>query len=131
MNYPKPVERKRQEGNPGKRPLPTPVAYQPPATASEVTGSTPKQLLDAAMAHGKAWFGATDGPALWLLYQMFAEYQDLQADGTPKERRALEANIAKLLAQLAFDPTSRSRLGLVEVKAASALDEMRQRRPNA
>jgi hypothetical protein len=127
----KPNEQKRLEGNPGKRPLPTPVAEQPRVTIEQATAS-PLGVLESVLQHAQVWLGATDAIALALLHECLEERLALKAEvaegNAPRwELRKLDAQILKLLADLGLNPTARSRIGLSEVQAASTLDAMRER----
>jgi hypothetical protein len=68
-----------------------------------------------------------------MLRSMLEERDGLRADAMAgstearKHLRDLDRQIMPLLAALGFDPASRSRLGLAEVKAKSKLEELRER----
>ena len=139
---PKPTELKRITGNPGKRPLPAlsvvtplPMAHsipQPPATLGE----------DGIALWNQAWGAAIT----WLSPQSdfqaienAAKLADDLAFARKKYRATLEPGDGRLLvhlnkafvdslSSLGFDPTSRSRLGVAEVKAISAIDKLLAKR---
>lgn len=86
-------------------------------------------LLD----EGVAWLARTDIPKALMVRDSLRERQRLLPfiDEDPNARtqlRALNKEIASLLTDLGFDPASRSRLGLAEVRAQSKLEELRARR---
>jgi hypothetical protein len=128
---PKPIEQKRRTGNPGKRPLPASgsLAVVPAVAAADHELSV-DEALDRVLGAGVHWLARTDGPTIALLRDAVEDYAQLR--GTPgvppKEVREARAQVMALLSQLGFDPTSRSRLGLAEVKAQSKLEEIRARR---
>lgn len=139
---PKPVEEKRRIGNPGKRPLPEPsnvIALQP---ASDVPPYPPdlgldgRRLWDQAWQQAIAWLSpASDMAAIEEACRLvddvaIARYR-YRATTDPADARALVALTGQLtsaLSALGFDPTSRSRLGVAEVKAVSAIDKLLERR---
>lgn len=131
-NPPTPIEQKRRLGNPGKRTLPEPLATQPPL--AEVDGRAPDAVLGDVLAHAAVWLGASDALAVALLRSLLdelAEVRSLVAAGDEEtsrhEARKITDQVVRLLSELGLTPTARARLGLSEVKAASALDEMRRR----
>jgi hypothetical protein len=129
---PKPTEEKRRLGNPGGRAL-TPagaeLAVVPPLPAT-LADQTPAEALEKVMQRGVHWLAETDGPAVALLRELLEERGELKAAidagvGDRKALRDVDKQAIALLAQLGFDPASRSRLGLAEVKAASKLEGIR------
>jgi len=146
----KPVELKRMLGNPGKRPLRTPITALAPIVTlphpiAELTGTAfVQQLLDAGAS---AWISTTDQlGVLTLLGDAWDERRTLRAaamvvpdgmdpktlrawgESTRKELRDLEKQITAWLSLLGLTPTDRSRLGVAEVKARTKLEELRERR---
>jgi hypothetical protein len=133
---PKPIEERRRLGNPGKRPLPAPVTVLPPVRSA---GAIPRYRsgrawLQAVLDAGaQRWVGPTDVAALELARQLWDDRERVrrlwQTEPTNDQyRRAYEATtrqLAQLLAQLGLDPTSRARLGVAEVRAATKLEELR------
>lgn len=85
------------------------------------------------MADGVAWLARTDAPALAMLRSLLEEREQLLASasaGSTESRKALrdvDKLIIGLLSQLGFDPASRARLGLAEVKAKSVLESLRDK----
>lgn len=131
-NPPTPIEQRRKLGNPSGRKLPDPVASQPALKA--VPDRTPDAVLDDVLAHASVWLGSTDALAVALLRSLLDERAEVAAAlaagddlYTRHDLRKIDADVIKLLGELGLTPTARARLGLSEVKAASALDEMRRR----
>jgi len=138
---PKPTEVKRRTGNPGQRKLPdqsvvellpavdkTPEPARPLSTAG-------RELWERAWRSGRAWLADTDSELLLITCEQLDERQVLRESvlslGDWRERaglRALDKEIAANLAMLGFSPVDRTRLGVAEVKAQSALEEVRRRR---
>ncbi len=130
-NPPKPIEVKRRNGNPGKRPLAktsslAAVAPLPPR-AYELSLS---EALDHVLDLGSVWLGESDMPTVVLLRETVEDYVEMRANPrtTPNQMREVREQISALLSKLGFDPTSRGRLGLAEVKAASTLEKIRAKR---
>lgn len=142
---PKPVERKRATGNPGKRPLPERSNVVELAAAVEIP-EPDRPLGPAGLAlWGRAWRAArhwlspdTDIELLIIVCEQLDERVALRIqvirEGRPEDRKALRELDKQVLAGLSvlgFTPTDRARLGLAEVKAASKLEEIRARRAQA
>jgi hypothetical protein len=137
-NPPKPTEEKRRLGNPGRGPLPKVIAHIPggyvePARPLEFAG---RQLWDAAMTTGQNWIARNSDTQLLLLT---CEQMDRRNDLITKIHETsewrlyralhdLEKMISSNLSLLGFTPTDRTRLGIAEVKAASKLEELMQRK---
>lgn len=129
---PKPTEEKRLLGNPGKRPIAggAELAIVAPLPVT-MADQSPRDAFEKVMQYGVAWLAATDAPTVALLRELLEERGELKAlvdGGASSERRALrdlDKQIISLLAQLGFDPASRARLGLAEVRAASKLEGIR------
>ena len=128
---PKPVEQKIALGNPGKRALPggAELAVVAPVERT-IADQTPLEAFDQVMFRGVQWLAETDGPALALLRDLLEERGGLKAAidagvGDRKQLRDLDKQVITLLSQLGFDPASRSRLGLAQVKAVSKLEGIR------
>ena len=120
---PKPIEQKRRTGNPGGRPLPSNLAVVPAADADgwELSvGDALARVLEA----GVPWLASTDNPTLSLLADAI-ETHERAKHGSVRDQIAAQENVAKLLAQLGFDPTARSRLGLAEVRTRSKLESLK------
>lgn len=143
-NPPKPLELKKQLGNPGKRAMPKPLeyvegGYVAPQRPLEFAG---KQLWDSAMTTGANWIARnTDTQLLLLTCEQMDRRNDLisKIEETSEWRlyRALhdlEKMIASNLGMLGFTPADRTRMGVAEVKVASKLEELmakKQARNNA
>lgn len=146
-NPPKPVERKRALGNPGKRPLPAktkvvalPSIGQDAPDPPRPLGPEGRKLWERVWHSGRQWIsGGSDLDVVLLLCESMDERVALRVTvlrGSDwRDRvalRALDAQIATLLGQLAFTPVERSRLGVAEVRSATALEKLiegRTRRP--
>lgn len=89
-------------------------------------------VVEQVMAEGVSWLRTTDEPMVALLQKMIKEFDDLteQAEYDMAARRALrELNkqVITVMSLLGFDPTSRARLGIQEVKTRSRLQEIQER----
>lgn len=146
---PTPTERKRRLGNPGKRALPdaSNVVALPP-----VENATPSQLGPAGAAVWELvldqckWLAESDRPTLVMLCEKFDRRQDFMtrleasdpvlytdkgyayANPLVGMLSTLETEIAKLLSALGLTPTDRTRMGVAEVKAKNAFEEMLAKR---
>lgn len=85
------------------------------------------------MDAGAPWLARTDGIRLAMLRESLEERARLMAHAeasteTRKQLRDLNKEISEWLSVLGFDPAARSRLGLAEVKAQSALEKMQAKR---
>jgi hypothetical protein len=136
-NPAKPVEKKRQLGNPGRRPLPKAgllptieAGYLPPFRPLEYAG---QQLWDSVFRHAELWIARrTDTHLLMMtceqldrreeIRQLIVEKQDWHLY---KQLNDLERLISSILG---FTPSDRTRLGLAEVKAQSKLEELMARK---
>ena len=142
---PKPNEMKRKTGNPGKRPLPAlaTVTALPAATAQAPSHLSPKsQELWLKLRETAFWISNTDESNLQLLCEKLDRRDEfiarLQASDfvllTDKGYSyanplvgmisTIETEITKLFSLLGLTPTDRTRLGVAEVKARSALDDL-------
>lgn len=141
---PKPIEIKRATGNPGQRPLPD-LAVVTPLPMALATPPAPVGLgIDGLRLWDRVW----DNAITWLSPQSDMEaienaavLADAVAAARKKYLATLEAADGRAfvqinkafvdaLASLGFDPVSRSRLGVAEVKKMSALDELIAKRAN-
>ena len=139
---PKPAELKRITGNPGKRKLPElsvvtvlPMASSVP-DAPEGLGVEGTELWEKAWSHAITWLStSSDIHAI----ENAARLADDLAFARKKYRATLEPADGRLLvhlnkafvdslSSLGFDPTARSRLGVAEVKAISAIDKLLAKR---
>ena len=114
------------------------AANMPVANGAFGEDSQLLEVFDRVMNEGIGWLKATDEPTLFLLRRLLMEADDLNAavkadNSLRRDLRDVTKKIIMLLAALGFDPTSRSRLGIAEVKARSRLQEIqdRARRANA
>lgn len=139
---PKPLEEKLRTGNPGRRPLPDrstltvlPAAEGPPEPARPLARPG-RELWDRVWNSGATWLAElVDAEQVLILCEQADERASLRVkvlrDGDWRERaalRALDAQVMDGLAVLGFNPVERSRLGVSEVKAPSALDKIAARR---
>jgi hypothetical protein len=130
---PKPIEQKRRLGNPGKRPLPSPLTVLPAVSDALLgRGSVAEALRSTGAA---AWIGETDLPVLRLAQQLADDAERLRAfldDEFSKDAYlsyiATQRELRACLSLLGLSPTDRSRLGVAEVKARSKLEELMDRR---
>lgn len=93
-------------------------------------------VFDRVIDEGVGWLKSTDEPTLALLRHLLIEADDLRSkvriDHTlRKDLRDVTKQIMLLLSALGFDPTSRSRLGIAEVKTRSRLQEIQERAKRA
>lgn len=141
---PLPIERKQKLGTlrPGRLPA---------AGLTEVSRLPIPEEIPAPPGHlqakGRAFWGRTFESARWLwqdidltLVEMTAELLDEREqlrgliEGQPDNTRlraalrAVDKQLVSNLSLLGFTPSDRSRLGLVEVKAKSKLEELMERR---
>ena len=139
---PKPAELKRITGNPGKRKLPElsvvttlPMAHHIPKPP-EALGEDGLNLWNQAWAAAITWLSPQSD---FRAIENAARLADDLSLARKKYRATLEPNDGRLLvhlnksfvdslSSLGFDPTSRSRLGVAEVKAISAIDKLLAKR---
>lgn len=135
---PKPIEIKRATGNPGQRKLPdlATVTLLPPAEKTPEPpaglGADGIRFWNRAWESGITWISPmTDMEAI----ENAAVLADALAASRKKYLATLEAADGRAFVQinkafvdaltsLGFDPVSRSRLGVAEVKKMSALDQL-------
>jgi P27 family predicted phage terminase small subunit len=152
-NPPKPTEKKRKSGNPGKRRLPTPVSIVP---SQEVPPIPPAGLAEAgslawrrAWEAGSDWLAPGDVTILELLCRQVAEiarWQELvdregvtfttrggmiRVHPAVAQVRELEQRVVTNLGLCGFTPADRARLGLTEVRKLSGLADLAARRADA
>ena len=151
MTAKKPNELKRKLGNPGKQKLPSlaTVTLLPQVTDIAPTHLTPEsQKLWSEMREIATWIGNTDKSILTLLCEKLdrrAEYlaklqsMDLvlytdkgyaYANPVVGMISTIENEIAKLFSLLGLTPADRSKLGVAEVQAMSAIDKLMEKRAN-
>jgi P27 family predicted phage terminase small subunit len=146
---PVPNERKRKLGNPGRRALPdvaSVTAVEGVQTAAPTHLGPEGQRMYERVTAGAAWLAETDGPTLELLCEKLdrlADFRALLAESsavlyTDKGYAyahpvvgmisTTETEISKLFSMLGLSPTDRTRMGLAEVKARNAFEEMLAKR---
>jgi P27 family predicted phage terminase small subunit len=152
-NPPKPSEKKRKAGNPGKRRLPEPVSIVP---AQDVPPSAPAGLAEAGSV---AWRRAWDAGSDWLApgdvtileitcrqLDEISRWQEIvdregvtfttrggmiRVHPAVAQVRELEQRVVVNLGLCGFTPADRARLGLTEVRKLSGLAELAARRADA
>jgi len=141
---PKPTELKRLQGNLGHRDLPDlnnithlPMAKEIPP-APEILQEHGKNLWNRAWGMAITWLSpVSDIDAIYNA----ATLADASEAARNKYMATLEANDGRAfvainkaytdaLTSLGFDPISRSRLGVAEVRAATSIDKLLERREN-
>ena len=141
---PKPAELKRITGNPGKRKLPELSVITTLPMAHKIPDAPASLSEDGLALWNQAWgvaitwlspqsdFRAIENAAM-LADDLAAVRKKYRATLDPADGRLL-VHINKAfvdsLSSLGFDPTSRSRLGVAEVKAISAIDKLLEKRQN-
>lgn len=146
---PQPNERKRRLGNPGGKPLPDPQNVIALAPADP---STPEHLgpdgseMWERVTKAAVWLAESDKPTLALLCEkidrremfkrqledsepvLYTDKQYAYANPLVGMLSTIESEIAKLFSALGLTPTDRTRMGLAEVKARNAFEEMLARK---
>jgi hypothetical protein len=140
----KPTELKRLQGNPGRRPLPDlntiahlPMAKEVPPTP-EGLGLTGINLWDRAWTVAVTWLSTVSDTeairnAAFLADASEAARNKYMATLDSADARAYVAinkSYTDALSSLGFDPIARSRLGVAEVKAATSIEKLLDRRQN-
>lgn len=146
---PKPNEQKRKLGNPGKRELPavtevislSPLPFAPPADL----GTAGIDFIRSVVA-STPWLADTDRPTVELAARLVDECAEMAADieatgrlhmtekGYPVINPLVGAlatsrkQLHSVLASLGYTPADRTRMGLAEVKAKNAFEEMLSKR---
>lgn len=150
---PIPTERKRALGNPGHQKLPAVHSTAPIAPA--IAAPRPARKLTASgmrlwrrmWTFGGAWISPGTDLEIATRYVELVEMRAECAADVPRERRIVEGSqgqstLNPLLKQwntlnkdilaieraLGFTPADRSRIGAAEVRAASSLDKLNERR---
>jgi hypothetical protein len=141
---PKPNELKRLLGNPGGRPLPDldaithlPMAKEIP-TAPESLGESGLDLWNRAWGVAVTWLSpVSDIEAIKNAAHLAdaneaarARYMISTEPADAKAYVAINKAFTDALTSLAFDPVSRSRLGVAEVRAATSIDKLLEKRQN-
>lgn len=133
----KPTEVKKRQGTyrPDRDPSAGNLAVVP-ALPVEAHDLTPADALERVLEQGAYWIAESDGPAVALLREALEDYAALR--GTPgvppREVREAREQVMRMLGQMGFDPASRTKLGVAEVKMASGaakLAELRKRKRGA
>jgi hypothetical protein len=137
-NPPKPTERKRKTGNPGKRPLPAiatvialPMAEQVPEPPRPL-GPEGIKLWNRIWENGKTWISpVSDIELVLLMCESMDERTQLRltvlrgSDWRDRVAlRSLESQLVSMISALGMNPTDRSRLGVAEVKAKGKLEAL-------
>ncbi len=141
---PKPNELKRLIGNPGGRPLPDlntithlPMAIEIPP-APENLGQSGLDLWNRCWGVGITWLSpVSDIEAIKNASYLAdaneaarARYMVSTEPADAKAYVAINKAFTDSLTSLAFDPVSRSRLGVAEVRAATSIDKLLEKRQN-
>mgnify|MGYP000638558797 CR=1 FL=1 len=139
-NPPKPIELKKQLGNPGKRAMPKPLeyvegGYVAPARPLDFAGM---QLWNAAMTTGGNWIARNSDTQLLLLVceqmdrrtDLIAKIEETQEWRLYRALHDLEKMISTNLGLLGFTPADRTKMGVAEVKVASKLEQLMERKAN-
>ncbi len=141
---PKPTELKRLMGNLGHRDLPDinnvstlPMAHTPPTPPANL-GEQGLRIWERAWAMAIVWLSpASDIDAVENVSRLAdaneAARNRYMATTEPVDAKAYVAinkAYTDALSSLGFDPLSRSRLGVAEVKAATSIDKLLERRQN-
>ena len=142
---PKPSELKRKQGNPGKQKLPklaTVTALQPATALAPAHLSEQSQQLWHKLRAEAFWISNTDESNLQFLcekldrrneiiaklqasdFVLFTDKGYAYANPLVGMLSTIEVEITKLFSLLGLTPTDRTRLGVAEVKARSALDDL-------
>lgn len=137
-NPPKPLELKKQLGNPGKRAMPKPLeyvdgGYVAPFRPLEFAG---EQLWNAAMTTGGNWIARNSDTQLLMLVceqmdrrsDLISKIEETQEWRLYRALHDLEKMISSNLGMLGFTPADRTRMGVAEVKVASKLEELMERK---
>lgn len=141
---PKPNELKRLIGNPGGRPLPDlntithlPMAHTPPPVPENLD-KTGIQLWDRTWSIAITWLSpASDIEAVKNACHLAdaneaarARYMVSTEPADAKAYVAINKAFTDSLTSLGLDPVSRSRLGVAEVRAATSIDKLLEKRQN-
>ena len=143
-NPPKPVERKRLLGNPGKSKLPDlnkvialPHLSDPPVHLSKSAKQTWIEIIQTA-----PWVATTDGKVLIELCEKIELKKDLQRKLSESQYvlytdkgyayanplfgmlSTTTSEIVKLLSMLGLTPVDRTKMGVAEVKVRSKIEEL-------
>lgn len=147
---PKPAEQKRRLGNPGRHDLPasTEVAALEPLddAVPPSLGSAGRELWEAVTSAAAPWLAPSDSFTLLLLCELYDRRQTFVAalndygplivrpDGHMVANPAaqmlvqVEKQITEIAQSLGLTPADRTRMGLAEVKAKNAFEELMSKR---
>lgn len=149
MTAQKPNEVKRVQGNPGGRKLP---ALASVTALPQVTEEAPLHLTEATrklwtdIRERATWIGNTDQPTLVVLcekldrraeliaklqasdYVLYTDKGYAYANPLVGMLSTIETEITKMFSLMGLTPVDRSKLGVAEVKAASAIDQLLAKR---
>lgn len=95
---------------------------------------SPLEVMNRILQVGSRWLGETDAATVAILRQCLEEREAVRPlalagnSAARKELRELDKQALSILSQLGFDPTSRARLGVAEVKVASTLETLKKKR---
>lgn len=104
-----------------------------------------RRLWERIWTSGRTWIAITDIDAVEAACRLADDiqrarrlYREDPADGAPFDSRpiygrlvaSLDKQLQSWFSQLGFTPTARSRLGVAEVKAQTAIEQLRARRRN-
>lgn len=139
VHQPKPIEKKRQLGNPGKRALPEPavILHSGSVAPPEDLGSAGRELWSRVFDEGEIWVSPRiDFSLLERVCRALdrAVVLDQLFDEDPGNRQTVmsinetDKVIFSGLGLLGFSPADRARLGLAEVKRQSKLEELMAKR---
>jgi len=136
-NPPKPIEKKRQLGNPGKRALPEPeiILWAGKVDPPEALGKAGAGLWSRVFDEGEIWVSPRLDVTLLervcraldrvvILEQLFEE--DPTDRAVVMSLNETEKLIFTGLGLLGFSPADRARLGLAEVKRRSKVAELEE-----
>jgi hypothetical protein len=138
-NPPKPIEKKRQLGNPGKRALPEPevILWAGKVDPPEGLGRAGAALWSRVFDEGEIWISPRlDVTLLERVCKALDRAVVLEAlfDEDPSNRQTVmsinetDKLIYSGLGLLGFSPADRARLGLAEVKRQSKVAELQAMR---
>ena len=149
MTQKKPTELARKQGNPGKRPIKTLALVTTIPRAGLIAPvhlSPDRQKLWVELREHAFWISGTDESNLLLLCEKLDRRAELQAKLQDTDYvlytdrgyayanplvgmlSTIETEITKQFSLLGLTPTDRSRLGVAEVKAMTALDRLIEER---
>jgi len=130
---PLPTEVKRRRGTLRLGRTPTPLVIVPQLDIATIVDGP---IVDAIVTSGATpWIGQSDAPTVRLAQRLWDDMEALRAaldeQFDPRVHVAYLGTVKELsscLSKLGLSPSDRSRLGVAEVQAASALDRILDRR---